>query len=282
MGAGNQPSGIGMVNIATLRGIRDMRRSRRSRSRHSLDSLFSLGLCTLFSQARCAPMSESDGFGGRAGICTAGDCRGRCMEGLGKLLGDMIPFLSQYPPWVRACAVLWVFVTATIVAILLLVPRTAPARDLAAVAQTPQAVGQVQSGEGNIQAGRDVTILQGDRRTDGLLEITHVDFTHQAEFDVMVRNLGDTDLIIHKIAAKKVEDPGIGVLPILRPTAKYHIPVDDLPVGGTKSISVSHVVPARSADRFLIALHTTNVYVLQITLYYNTDMTVSFTKKTWM
>ena len=114
-----------------------------------------------------------------------------------------------------------------------------------------------------------------------MLEITHVGFTHDAELDLMVRNLGDTDLIIHQISIQKLEAPGIGELPALRPTAKYHIPVDDIRVGGTKSIPISQVVPGRSADRFLIALDTTTVYVIKVTLHYNNDQTVSFTRRIW-
>jgi hypothetical protein len=71
------------------------------------------------------------------------------------------------------------------------------------------------------------------------------------------------------------------VAPILNPTAKYHIPVNDIPLGESKSLSVSHLVPARSADRFLIALETTTVYVLEVTLHYNKDSSVSFSKPTW-
>jgi hypothetical protein len=114
-----------------------------------------------------------------------------------------------------------------------------------------------------------------------VLEVTNTEFTHDAEFDVMVRNLGDTDLIVSKIAIKKLEAPGIQVLPILRPTARYHLPVDDIQVGKSKSIAISHVVRAHSADRILIALETTTVYKLEVSFHYNTDQIASFTKWTW-
>lgn len=134
--------------------------------------------------------------------------------------------------------------------------------------------------EGN--AGRDHTDLrEGDQVFDSTLEITEVGFTHDAEFDVMVRNLGDTDCIIHRISIKKISAPGDVAMPMLQPTAKYHIPVGDIPLGGSKSISVSHVVPARKADRFLIALETTTVYILELTLHYNRNQEVSFTRRIW-
>jgi hypothetical protein len=146
---------------------------------------------------------------------------------------------------------------------------------------------QQQTGRGNFQAGRnitvgrDLTVFSQAERTEGVLEVTNVGFTHESEFDVMVRNLGDTDVIIHTITIKKAGDPQMGVLPILNPTAKYHIPVDDIPVGKSKSLSVSHLVPARNADRFLIALETTSVYLLEVTLHYNKDSVISFSKRTW-
>lgn len=141
---------------------------------------------------------------------------------------------------------------------------------------------QTQSGTGNIQAGRDITVVNQTRsKEDAILEVTNVGFTHEAEFDVTVRNLGDIDLVITKITIKKVT-PALGaVYPILHPTAEYHIPVDDIPVGKSKSIDVSHVVPPNKADRFLIALHTTTVYKLKVTLEYNRGKTVYFEKRTW-
>lgn len=141
---------------------------------------------------------------------------------------------------------------------------------------------QNQSGNGNIQAGGDVTIVNKSNKQESLLEITNVRFTHDSEFDVMVRNLGDTDLIIHEIKITKIGDPGIAVAPILEPSAKYHIPVDGIPLGKSKSIDVAHVVPANSADRFLIALHTTTVYDLRVTFVYDDGKIASFEKMTWM
>lgn len=198
------------------------------------------------------------------------------MEGFIKVLTSTIPFLNQYPIWVRVCAVLWILASAAIVVILILVPRSVQKGD-SEVSQ-----GQRQSGIGNIQAGRDVTIInQTGGITESLLEVTYVGFTLNGEFDVMVRNLGDTDLIIHSISIKKLEETEIRVRPMLRPSAKYNIPVDDIPVGEIKTISVSHIVPARSADRFLIGLKSIRVYVLEVTINYNKGQSVSFKKRTW-
>jgi hypothetical protein len=198
------------------------------------------------------------------------------MEAILKALQGALPFLVQYPSWVRVCAALWVLASAGMFAVLLLAPRSAPTPNAGA------ATGQVQGGQGNLQAGRDLTVINhGERKVDAVLEVTQIGFTFDAEFDVMVRNLGDTDLIIHEITVKKLQAPGISVMPVLKPTAKYHLPVDDIPLGGTKSLSVSQVVPARSADRFLIALETTTLYLLEVTLHYNRDQAVSFTKGTF-
>lgn len=141
---------------------------------------------------------------------------------------------------------------------------------------------QTQSGTGNIQAGRDVSIVTPPPEIrEGDLDIVEVRFTDDSEFDVKVRNIGDIDLIINRISVTKLDDSGIGVSPILEPSAEYHIPVDDIAVGNTKSIDVSHVVHAHSADRFLIALETTNVYLLRVTLHYDKGRITFFEKQTW-
>jgi hypothetical protein len=221
------------------------------------------------------------------------------MESLLKALGAIAPFISQYPGWVRSCFALWIIASSGMLAILILAPRSAllgaketarptvpsgdrPRQDTPRGSDTePVSKSQVQSGNNNNQAGRDITIYQPKPNTDGVLEVTHVGFTYEAEFDVMVRNLGDTELIIHRITIKKLEAPGEMVLPILHPTATYHVPVDDIPIGGTKSLSISHAVPARSADRFLIALDTTIVYRLRVILGYNKDKSAEFTEWCW-
>lgn len=216
------------------------------------------------------------------------------MDAILKMLEKVVPLLSEYPLWVRVCVLLWLTVSAAVIGLLLVVPRSAaaPASDGSRPADMPSVpapadISQQQSGTGNLQAagdirvGGDLNIIHQAERTDGLLEITHVGFTHEGEFDVMVRNVGDTDLIIHTITIKKVQSPGIFCLPMLDPTAKYEIRVSGLPVGGESSLSVSHLVPARTADRFLIALHTTSVVQLETTLRYNKDSAALFTEWTW-
>jgi hypothetical protein len=56
--------------------------------------------------------------------------------------------------------------------------------------------------------------------------------------------------------------------------------VDGISLGHSKGLSVSHPVKARSADRFLIALDSTTVYLLEMTLYCNRNQKVPFTMET--
>lgn len=141
---------------------------------------------------------------------------------------------------------------------------------------------RIEGGSANIQAGRDVNInnLTPPKKA-GLLEITDVGFTHESEFDVKLRNLGDDACVITKIDVFMVRNHNTGVFPILNPTARYNIPVDGMKEGETRSLDVSHVIEAHKADRILIALDTTRVYTLKVTFHYNGDQTVSFEKRTW-
>jgi hypothetical protein len=127
-------------------------------------------------------------------------------------------------------------------------------------------------------------IPAGSRNTDnveGKLEITEVGFTHNAELDVKIRNLSDDVIIINRITISILDDPHAWVLPVLRPTAHYKIPIDDLRLGKSRSKSISHFIDAHKADRFLIALETTRVFSVRLTLYYNKDNQISFDKKLW-
>jgi hypothetical protein len=130
---------------------------------------------------------------------------------------------------------------------------------------------------------RDVVIVnEPPKKENSILEITKILFTDDSEFDVMVRNIGDSDLIIHKITITKLEELPLEVKPLLKPTARYYLPVDEIPVGGSKTIDVSHVVHRNRADRFLIALDTTCIYLLKVTFEYNRGKMASFEKGTWI
>lgn len=135
-----------------------------------------------------------------------------------------------------------------------------------------------------ISAGRDIHIekfvgQQSSRSSK--LEITDVSFTHDSEFDIKVRNLGDDAIIIHQISILLVKNYDIFLLPGLEPTAIYRIPVHGLKEGQSRSLDVSHAIDGHKADRFLIALDTTRVYRLRVTLHYNRDESASFEMDTW-
>jgi hypothetical protein len=104
-------------------------------------------------------------------------------------------------------------ITAALITVLLRRDKATPT--MPTETETPPVPLQQQTGRGNIQAGRDIkvgrdlTVFSQAERTEGVLEVTHVGFTQEAEFDVMVRNVGDTDLIIHTISIKKTGDPQI-------------------------------------------------------------------------
>jgi len=129
--------------------------------------------------------------------------------------------------------------------------------------------------------GRYLAEANAARLSADTLEITHYRFTTNGEFDVTLRNVGDTDLVIHSISVFKLEAPRRAVKPELKPTAEYHIPVDDIPIGGNRRLAVSHVVAAHSADRILIDLESWRIYKLRVVFEYNRDREASFEAQTW-
>jgi hypothetical protein len=115
--------------------------------------------------------------------------------------------------------------------------------------------------------------------SDGSLQIVSIGKTHDAEFDLMLRNLSNDTVYITRISIRVLKDEGM-VLPVVRPSAKYEIPLEKLSVGEANGIDVSHVVDPHKADRFLIALRTTRVLYLRLTLEYNRLYSVS--ENTWL
>src|SRR5262249_18912739 len=94
------------------------------------------------------------------------------------------------------------------------------------------------------------------------LEIVAIHCTDNWELDVRLRNLADQPAIIHRITLTVLEFHGV-CKPVIKPSAKYDIPIGDLREGQCRSIEVSHYLRRHRVDRFKIALHTTASLVLR-------------------
>ncbi len=119
------------------------------------------------------------------------------------------------------------------------------------------------------------------RRHCGILKIVNVTFTRNGEFDVKLLNVGDTAAVLTRIAIVCVKDMKVHAKSMLRPSATYSIPVDGMNQGEMRDINISHTVDAGSADRILIALGSTHVYTLKVSIHYNESECVSFTRTSW-
>jgi hypothetical protein len=111
------------------------------------------------------------------------------------------------------------------------------------------------------------------------LEIVKADLTELGELDVLVRNPGKESAVIHDIGVTVVEDHHQVLQPVILPSERITIPIDDLAVNATRKKGVAIEVKPNSAERFLVALETTRVLTIRLTLFYNKDQTVSIKKK---
>jgi len=130
----------------------------------------------------------------------------------------------------------------------------------------PVSFSQKQEGVGNQQAGRDILIIEGKKEeATSLLEITKVQYRRESQMEFLLRNLGNTDLIIHEIRVFNLipSEHRMCISPILKPTARYEFHVDRIKDGESESVSVSHYIPAHSADNILIALNSTCTHRLR-------------------
>ncbi len=110
--------------------------------------------------------------------------------------------------------------------------------------------------------------IGSEQPSDGSLEIVSLSQTHEAELDVVVRNLSNQTCCITRVVLRVLRDHAI-VLPVLRPSATYAIPLSNVAVGRAGDLRVSHIVEPHSADRFLIATRCTRQLYLRLTLEYN-------------
>jgi hypothetical protein len=109
------------------------------------------------------------------------------------------------------------------------------------------------------------------------LEIASINATHSS-LDIKVRNPSQSDAIVHNILIEVLEEsdlPKTITIGYLNSSAKYNMPIGDLPVGQSMGMDVSQQVEARKADRFEINLDTDRHLRLRIELKYNKDQVVS-------
>jgi serine/threonine protein kinase len=109
-------------------------------------------------------------------------------------------------------------------------------------------------------------------RSTGDLEIVSVDGPEsRGKVDVTLRNLGEQSIVITAITITNLEDDGCRMQSgRIRTSAKYHIPIDDLKVGESRSIPVSHSVDPHGVDKILIDLTTNREWgTIRLKLEYN-------------
>jgi hypothetical protein len=100
------------------------------------------------------------------------------------------------------------------------------------------------------------------------LEIISLTGSKPGELDVTLRNIGNEPAVIHQIDLT-IEKENPPLSPIIQPSGRYEMPIDDLQVGATRSLNVSHYVQAHGVDRFTINIDTVRNLVLRLTLRYN-------------
>jgi TIR domain len=116
--------------------------------------------------------------------------------------------------------------------------------------------------------------VEAELPSDGRLEIVSLTDTKQAELDIKLRNISDDSIYVTAIKVLVLRECAF-VFPILEPTAKYSVPIAMLKAGESKSLTVSHVIPPHGADRFLVALDTTRVLQIRLTLGYDRHWSIS-------
>jgi hypothetical protein len=92
--------------------------------------------------------------------------------------------------------------------------------------------------------------VEAELPSDGRLEIVSLSDTREAELDIKLRNISNDSIYISTIKVLILRECGI-VSPVLKPTAKYSLPIANLKTGESKSLTISHVIPPHGADRFL-------------------------------
>lgn len=178
---------------------------------------------------------------------------------------------------------------STIAACILLLGTVSSALITRACNKETQDGGQSVSGSRNVVvSGSKVTInvsgdtatSQPDSSTAKLSLIGHT-FTHDGAFDIKLLNRCDTACFITRIDVTCLQEHSAWVKKLVRPSARYILPIDGIKIGETRSLAVSFNVPPKSPERILLYVNSSRIYTLYVTMYYNSDEVVGFTNRTW-
>lgn len=111
-------------------------------------------------------------------------------------------------------------------------------------------------------------------RTDGTLQIVALNRTADGALDLCLRNLADDTTVVTRIVVSVVSFRA-HLRGMLEVSARYDLPIDGLAVGESAALAVMHSIDPRRADRFQVALGTSRVLGLRVTLHYNGGLAVS-------
>lgn len=99
------------------------------------------------------------------------------------------------------------------------------------------------------------------------LRILAADLTANGEIDVAVTNAGTSSALLTGIELELIRERRVAARPVLRTTATYRLPIDDLGAGERRRLVVRHLVPAGATERIVIAPETTRAASIRLSLH---------------
>jgi hypothetical protein len=110
------------------------------------------------------------------------------------------------------------------------------------------------------------------------LTIDRMRYNDRGELDVLVNNVGGVAAVVDRLEVTVVKDHQLSLSPSLE-GLPLSIPIADAKEGDTRGVDVAIEVPVGKAERLLIALQTTRVLTIRLTVHYGHDLQVSETMK---
>ena len=104
------------------------------------------------------------------------------------------------------------------------------------------------------------------RNATSELRLLAVDVGPSGVIDVVVANRGSSPALLTAIELEVIADRRVIGRPVLQETATYHVPLDDVAVGGRQRRTIRHIIAAGATERILIAPETARSLRVRLSL----------------
>ncbi|HYU25143.1 MAG TPA: hypothetical protein VEO74_08075 [Thermoanaerobaculia bacterium] len=114
------------------------------------------------------------------------------------------------------------------------------------------------------------------------MQLVAADPTPAGEIDLAIVNSGKGEGLVTHIELEILSEGSTHARPVLAPSARYRIPIDDLRVGQRRGVVVRHVIAPATTERILVAPQTNRALTVRVHVRTFGDVVMTRDVELWL